>query len=126
MQRIYKDILISSCILLALDACFLTFNKDLFLNEIAQVQRVVLQINYVGVILSYFFFIAGLNYFILRSKRSVMEAFFLGLVIIGVYEGTNYAILKRWSPTLAIMDTLWGGILLALTTYFTYMLEPMF
>jgi len=125
MQRIYKDVLISACVMLALDAIYLSFNKDWFLNEIAQVQRVILQVRYLGVIFCYIFLIAGLNYFILRSKRSIMEAFLFGVVIYGVYDTTNYATLKRWSPTLAIMDTLWGGILMALTTYFTYMLEPM-
>ena len=125
MQRIYKDVLISTCVMLALDACYLTLNKDTFLNEIAQVQRVILQVRYLGVVLCYILLIAGLNYFILRSKRTVSEAFFLGLVIYGVYDTTNYATLKRWSPSLAIMDTLWGGTLMALTTYFTYMLESM-
>lgn len=126
MNRIYKNVLISSIVMLALDACYLTFNKDLFSNEIAQVQRVILQVRYLGVVLCYILLIAGLNYFILRSKRSIEEAFLFGIVIYGVYDTTNYATLKRWSSSLAILDTVWGGTLMALTTYFTYILEPWF
>jgi uncharacterized membrane protein len=29
-------------------------------------------------------------------------------------------LLKKWELSIAIMDTLWGGILFTLTTYFTY------
>jgi uncharacterized membrane protein len=66
--------------------------------------------------------IAGLNYFIIQRNRSIPEAFFVGLVIYGVYDSTNYATLKKWEPSVAIMDTLWGGSLFALTTAITYSL----
>jgi uncharacterized membrane protein len=38
------------------------------------------------------------------------------VLINGVYETTNYAFFKNWSPLLVLLDTLWGGILLATTT----------
>ena len=66
---------------------------------------------------------AKLNYFILEPKKSVYEAMILGLVIYGVYETTNYAILKNWKLTTVILDGLWGSILFGLTTYFTYLLR---
>uniref|UniRef100_A0A6C0DRC6 DUF2177 family protein n=1 Tax=viral metagenome TaxID=1070528 RepID=A0A6C0DRC6_9ZZZZ len=126
MNRIYKNIIISTCVMLALDACYLSLTTNKFLDMIAQVQRVILQVRYIGVLLCYIFLILGLNYFILRQNRSIEEAFLFGIVIYGVYDTTNYATLKRWSPSLAILDTVWGGTLMALTTYFTYMLEPLF
>ena len=58
------------------------------------------------------------SYFIIIPKKSHIDAFVLGLVIYGVYEGTNYAILKKWPLKIVIMDTLWGGILFALTSFF--------
>jgi uncharacterized membrane protein len=66
--------------------------------------------------------IGGLFYFILKNKRPVQDAFLLGLVIYGVYETTTYALLKNWNFATVMVDTLWGGILLALTTYLTYKL----
>ena len=47
-------------------------------------------------------------------------AFLLGLVIYGVYEGTNYAIIDGWKPWAVALDTIWGGILFALTTWILY------
>jgi uncharacterized membrane protein len=38
----------------------------------------------------------------------------------GVYDATNMALLKKWLPDLALMDTLWGALLMTATTYLTY------
>ena len=58
--------------------------------------------------------------FIISKNRSPLDAFLLGLVIYAVYDSTNYTIFKQWSPMLAVTDSLWGGILFAITTYITY------
>ena len=121
-MNIVKRILLPAIILLALDFIYLNINRRIFENQVIQVQRVSMQLNYWSMAACYLLLIAGLYYFILRSHRSVAEAFFLGIVIYGVYETTNYAILKKWSLPVVIMDTLWGGVLLALTTFFTYSL----
>lgn len=115
-----KEIIVSTIVLLILDAGFLYVNKDKFNHQIAAVQRVILQFRPEGALLCYFLIVAGLNYFIIQRNRSVLEAFLLGVVIYGVYDTTNYATLKKWDPYLAIMDTLWGGTLFAMTTYITY------
>jgi uncharacterized membrane protein len=76
-----------------------------------------------GAIATYVFLIFAINYFIIGKLKGPEEAFILGLVIYGVFEGTCYAMFKKWTIGLAMMDTLWGGTLFALTTYFTYMLS---
>lgn len=124
MNRMIKDLAVSAVIMMILDFLFLYVNKRAFSEQIALVQRVVLQLNYSGALVCYILLIFGLYYFILRQKRTAEEAFLFGLVIYGVYESTSYAILKRWSPYLAVMDTFWGGILMALTTYLTYEIVP--
>lgn len=125
MNQKQRYLLISTIVLLCLDAVYLTLNKKRLADEIAQVQRVVIQVRWIGVILCYLLHIVGINYFILHQNKSVPEAFLLGVVIYGVYDTTNYATLKRWSESLAITDTLWGGTLFALTTYFTYQINEM-
>jgi uncharacterized membrane protein len=70
-----------------------------------------------GAIACYIFLVLGLNYFILSANKSVMDAFILGIVIYGVFETTNIVLFKKWPIHIAVMDTLWGGILFALTTY---------
>ena len=125
MNQKQRYLIISTIVLLCLDAVYLTLNKKKLADEIAQVQRVILQVRWIGVILCYLLIIVGINYFILQQNKSVPEAFLLGIVIYGVYDTTNYATLKRWSESLAITDTLWGGTLFALTTYFTYQINEL-
>jgi uncharacterized membrane protein len=113
-------IIASSLILLTLDALFLYASSSFFGKQILDVQRTPLQINMIGAVACYIFLIFGLNYFILRERRSVLDAFLLGFVIYGVYETTSLALLKEWRLKTAMIDTLWGGILFATTTYLTY------
>ena len=108
--------IISSLILFVLDSIFIYLNSGLFSYQIMDIQKSPLKINIIGGILSYIFLILGLNYFIIREHRSVLDAFVLGLVIYGVYETTTYALLKRWNIRIVVTDTLWGGILFAITT----------
>jgi uncharacterized membrane protein len=85
-----------------------------------------MSINYLGAALCYVFLIVGINYFIIKPRKSVSDACLLGLVIYGVYETTNYALFKNWSITTVIIDTLWGGALFAITTYIVNMLRGIF
>lgn len=119
---VLATIVISGIILMVLDAVFLYFNRSMFELQIAEVQRVSIQPKYLGFILCYVFLIAGLYWFILRTKRSVFDAILLGFFVYGVYETTNYGTLKKWRWRTMLMDTLWGGALFGLTTNFTYML----
>ena len=115
-------ILISSLILLLLDSIYLSYFGNFFNKQIIKVQGSPLKLNIWGAILSYLFLIIGINYFIIQKGESWINAFLLGLVIYGVYEATNYAIIKNWNISSVIIDTLWGGILFALTTHLTYLI----
>jgi len=118
--------LISAIIFIAIDAVYLNMMKDYFEKQVQNVQGSALQINFVGAAICYVFLIIGINYFIIKPHKSVQEAFLLGLVIYGVYETTNYALLKKWSLLTVFMDTLWGGILFAITTYIVNMMRKIF
>jgi len=120
IMKIVNNFFIPGVILLILDAIYISMIKDEFELQIASIQRVSMQIRPLGAIVCYFLLITGLWYFILRERRSIIEAFFFGIVIYGVYESTSYATLKNWSSKIFIMDTLWGGVLMGLTTYLTY------
>ena len=109
--------LISAIILITIDYVYLSLIKDYFQKQVLSVQGSQMKINFLGAALCYIFLVTGLNYFIIKPKKSVYDAFLLGLIIYGVYETTNYALFKNWSILTVIMDTLWGGLLFALTTY---------
>ena len=116
-----KQVVLSSGIFLLLDTLyFSSVAGTLFQRVIRQVQKEPLQFNLTGAVFAYLFLFAALNYFILQSPAaSLQAAFVLGVVIYGVYEMTNYALFKHWSPAAVVIDTLWGGIVFALTTYLT-------
>ena len=118
--------LISAIIFIAIDAVYLNMMKGYFEKQVQNVQGSALQINFVSAAICYVFLIIGINYFIIKPHKSVQEAFLLGLVIYGVYETTNYALLKKWSILTVFMDTLWGGILFAVTTYIVNMMRKIF
>ena len=115
--------LLSAIIFISLDFIYLQSIKDYFQKQVQSVQGSAMQVNYLGAALCYVFLIVGINYFIIKPNRSVTDAFLLGLVIYGVYETTNYALFKNWSIITVIIDTLWGGILFALTTYIVSLLR---
>jgi uncharacterized membrane protein len=104
-------------VLVSVDFFYLSLIKDYFNHQIKQVQGSPIQINYIGAVLCYVFLVFGIYYFIIKPRKNIMDAFLLGIVIYGVYETTNLALLKNWTILTATIDTLWGGILFAMTTY---------
>lgn len=115
--------LISAILFIFIDFVYLQLIKSYFEKQIQDVQGSSMQVNFLGVVLCYVFLIIGINYFIIKPRKSVTDAFLLGIVIYGVYETTNYALFKKWSLLTVFIDTLWGGILFALTTYIINMLR---
>jgi len=118
--------LLSAIVLITIDFIYLQSIKGYFQKQVQSVQGSAMQINYLGAALCYVFLIVGINYFIIKPNRSVKDAFLLGLVIYGVYETTNYALLKDWSIVTVIIDTLWGGALFALTTWIVRLIRELF
>ena len=112
--------LLSIPIMGLLDAVYLYYSSGFFNNVIKDIQGSDLKIKILPTVVVYVFLILGINYFIISKNKSPDEAFILGLVIYAVYEFTNYAIIDKWSIKAVIMDSLWGGVLFYLTTYFTY------
>ena len=110
-------ILLSAIIFVVIDSVYLNLIKNYFYNQVKLVQGTPLKMNFLATIMCYIFLIIGINYFIIRPKRSLKDAFLLGLVIYGVFETTNMALFTNWSWLTVFMDTLWGGILFALTTF---------
>jgi len=130
------DLIVLAVIVLALDAVFLYLSKDLFSRQVMLVQGSALKVNIPSAAVCYLLIVIGLYYFVLRHiivpnatsaassiqtmrlRDGMKTAFFLGILVYGVYETTTLAILKNWSPTTALIDTTWGGTLFALSAYF--------
>jgi uncharacterized membrane protein len=109
--------LVSAIIFVSLDAVYLNLSKNYFSKQVQAIQGSKIEFNMLAAVICYIFLIIGLNYFIIRPRRDVSDAFLFGIVIYGVYETTNWAIFKNWTALSVIIDTLWGGTLFALTTF---------
>ena len=116
-------LLVSAIVFISTDFIYLNLIKDYFKKQIQSVQGSEPKMNFLGAALCYLFLITGINYFIIKPRKSIKEAFLLGIVIYGVYETTNYALFKNWWLTTVLLDTLWGGILFAITTYIVNLLR---
>jgi len=114
-----KQLIISTIVFLLIDAVYLGSFSSFFNEAVKQVQGSPLKFNILGAIGCYVALIVGLNYFILDKKASIAEAFLFGLIIYAVFETTTYAMFKNWPASAVFMDTLWGGILFASSTYVT-------
>ena len=61
-----------------------------------------------------------------KDRRSILDAVILGMFVYGVFAWTNYSLLKNWSFRVAVIDTVWGGILFGLTTMALQYIESVF
>jgi len=111
---------LSAIVMLLLDAIYLTSIKKYFNKQIKSIQGTNIQFKFVPALITYIFLIFGINYFIIRKRRSIKDAAILGMVIYGVYEFTNLTLFKNWRLLTAFIDTLWGTILFALTAAIVY------
>jgi uncharacterized membrane protein len=121
--------LLSAILFILLDSLYLHLISNWFQRQITNVQGTPIKLSAskgVSAALCYVFLIAGLNYFIIKPNKSVSDAFLFGLIIYGVYETTNYTLFDKWSVFTVIIDTLWGGILFALTTYLVRLIRQIF
>ena len=115
--------LVSAIVFVVLDFIYLNIASSYFNNQIKMVQGSPIQFNLLGAVLCYIILILGINYFIIQPRKSVGDAFLLGTFVYGVYETTNYTLLKNWTLLTVFIDTLWGGVLFATTTYIVNLLR---
>jgi len=104
-------------IILLLDFLYMQIIYKKFNNLIVSVQKSDIKLNTTGAILCYSLIIFMLYYFIIKENKPVLDAFILGFCTYGIYETTNLSLLNNWDYNIALIDTIWGGILYALTTY---------
>lgn len=112
----------STILLLALDAIYLKSSSGHFNKVVKSIQGSDLKLRVGPAIACYLVLAFAINYFIIKDKRSVLDAFLLGFVIYAVFDLTTMAIFKNWDLATSLMDMVWGGVLFASVTYLTYRL----
>ena len=102
---------------LILDIFFLIFISNRISKIISKIQGSQLNINIFYAIIVYLFVCIQIYYFIILKNSSLQHAFILGSSTYAIFEFTNMAIFNEWDYKMALLDTLWGGILYSLSTY---------
>lgn len=120
---LFNEILVSAFTMIALDSLYLQTIQGEFSNLLVKVQGSPLKLKLLPTIVCYLLLVFGLNYFIISKKQSLYDAFLFGIIVYGVYDATTLALLTKWSYKIAMIDALWGGILMFATTYITYRLS---
>ena len=112
--------LITFIVFVTLDSIYLTSMKGYFDNQVKTIQGSIIKIKLVPAVLCYISLVFGVYYFIIKDRKSLSDAFLLGLVVYTVYEFTNLAIFKDWKPLTVVIDSIWGAVLFTLTTAISY------
>ena len=102
---------------ITIDYFYLSFIKNKFNKMINNIQGSDIKLNYIAAGLCYILLVFCLKYFVIDKKFTNLEAFYLGIIIYGIYETTSAATLKNWNNEIILIDTLWGGILFLLISY---------
>lgn len=100
--------------------------KDFYANEIGELMRrsgTALAPRWGAALLVYLLIPAGLILFVrpLIGANSTSGMVFLkgatfGLVLYGVYDLTNLAILEKWTMLVTIVDIVWGGAICGISS----------
>ena len=97
-------------------------------------------VRYVPALVTWLLIAVALNYFVLSPRKEetnksyksnkylevCKKASLLGLVIYGVYNGTNFATLKKYPIGLALVDTVWGMSAMSLVSILFLFLQSHF
>ena len=109
-----KNILISTVLFILIDSIYLRITSPLFNKVVKNIQGNNINLKLDGAIYAYICIVLIFNYFIIYKKGKLLDAFVLGFLTYGIFEGTNRAIFSKWTINVMFIDSLWGGILFSL------------
>ncbi len=102
-------------IFLLLDAIYMKgIAYSIFAPMIERIQKSPMVVNQYGGLIVYILMTILHVHFV---PNNVLQSFIIGVCVYGIYDFTNYALFKDYTLTASLVDTLWGGILFALTTF---------
>jgi uncharacterized membrane protein len=115
----WKSLGIIAICILVLDFVWLRFlfGKH-FTSMLENIQGAPIVIKPIGALIAYVVLIA-IAYLAITKSSNWVEAFLFGFLVYAVYDTTNYATLANYNLGIAALDTLWGGVLFAIT-YLVY------
>lgn len=120
-------LLIILIVVLLLDGIILFFLHSKWNDNITDIQGEPLTIrNKAFPVISYILIVLGIRifvypYFVLGDiMMGIIMGLLWGVITYGIFDFTNLSLFKNYHICLAITDTLWGGVLAALTGLITF------
>tara|TARA_Y100000389_G_C17254452_1_gene409806 strand:- start:182 stop:589 length:408 start_codon:yes stop_codon:yes gene_type:complete len=121
-----KVLVLSIIFFLVLDALFIGALMKDWQSLLLRVQGEKMEVRLSSAVGAYVVMVLAWVYFVYRPylvhkniSTAVRTGAMLGFVIYGVFELTNFAIIKKWNMKFVLMDTIWGSLLYGLVTYFS-------
>ena len=115
-----KKYLLLSLLVVGIDAVYLNTISNYFNSQVKAIQGTELRLNMTSTILCYLLITLGVYYFMIEKKFSMKDMAILGIFTYGIYDLTNKALFDKWYWKTVVLDSLWGGVLFALTTSIVY------
>ena len=112
MNKEVTALLLAAILLLLFDIPWLMVSGPYVKSMIQRIQDSALQVQYIPAIIVYL----AMAYLILQTNTP-LQAFYTGMATYAVYDFTNLATLKNYDFSFALLDSLWGGTLFAITRF---------
>uniref|UniRef100_A0A6C0BEZ1 DUF2177 family protein n=1 Tax=viral metagenome TaxID=1070528 RepID=A0A6C0BEZ1_9ZZZZ len=114
-----------------LDGIWLTLNSHMYQRMYSNVQKAPFIVDWKAAIFAYLAIFIMIAFYAVPGVENAGGSFFdairvaglLGLLTYAVYNFTNLAVLRDYSWKVAILDTLWGGVLFTLTSFIVVKLK---
>ena len=110
-------------ILIIIDLLWLTLIKDRYKKMIINIQKKQFEPKLSFALLVYILIVYALYHFTKDCETltdKLKNAFIFGFCAYGIYDFTNAALISDWDLPLAVADTIWGGLLCAITIYIAH------
>lgn len=116
ISLLLKRLILGAFLIMLFDYVWITLNYHMYSNVTALIQKSPMQVRLLPAIMSYILLITSLFLRLKDNKVWSKEVLFYacleGLILYGVYNATNMALLKDYTMEVAIKDTLWGSFLM--------------
>ena len=121
MKHLIRKYLIAAAFLVVIDLVWLLLiiksKMDVWLMGVARPEAIAW-----SAIIAWLLIPVGIIFLVERTSKSLTESAIYGgiygLCLYGVYEFTNYAIIKTWTLSMVVVDTLWGIFICGVTAVF--------
>ena len=119
----YKKLLLTAITLVVVDMGFLYLMGPYFGKMVKSIQGSDMVLNNLTAFITYVILVLQIYYFIISKNASYTDAFILGSTTYAIFDFTNLSVFKNYNMNIALVDSIWGGILYMLVTFIFRQLE---